>query len=168
MNDKAVSRCVDMQTRRHLVSAPSRFVGASLKVHPVHLHAGQPIRRRRVVPVRAVRGATQVEANDREVIIAGAAELVRAVLDRNRIDPDDLISVVFTATPDLTAEFPAYAARSIGITDVPLLCATEIAVPGAMPRVIRLLAHVETPLPREDVRHVYLHGAAALRTDLPR
>ena len=120
------------------------------------------------MPVRAVRGAIQVGANDRDVIIAGAAELVRAVLDRNRIDPADLISVVFTATPDLTAEFPAYAARSIGITDVPLLCATEIDVPGAMPRVIRLLAHVDTPLVREELRHVYLHGAAALRTDLPR
>jgi chorismate mutase len=120
------------------------------------------------VHVRAVRGATQVDENDRDVIIAGAAELVRAVLDRNRIDPGDLISVVFTATPDLTAEFPAYAARAMGITDVPLLCATEIDVPGAMPRVIRLLAHVETTLGRGDIRHVYLHGAAALRTDLPR
>jgi chorismate mutase len=120
------------------------------------------------VPVRAVRGATQVDANDRDVITAGAAELVRAVLERNSIDPADLISVVFTATPDLTAEFPAYAARSMGITDVPLLCASEIDVPGAMPRVIRLLAHVETAMPREGLRHVYLHGAAALRTDLPR
>ena len=120
------------------------------------------------MPVRAVRGAIQVEANDRELIIDGTAELVRAVLDRNGIDPADLISVVFTATPDLTAEFPAYAARSIGITDVPLLCATEIDVPGSMPRVIRLLAHVETTLGRDELRHVYLRGAAALRTDLPR
>lgn len=120
------------------------------------------------MPVRAVRGATQVPANDREAIIAGTAELVRAVLDRNRLSDDDLISVVFTATPDLDAEFPAYAARAIGITDVPLLCATEIAVPGAMPRVIRLLAHVETDRTRHELRHVYLHGAAALRTDLPR
>lgn len=118
--------------------------------------------------VRAVRGATQVDTNDRAAVIDGAAELVRAVLDRNSIDPADLISVIFTATPDLTAEFPAYAARSIGITDVPLLCATEIDVPDAMPRVIRLLAHVETELSRDQIRHVYLHGAAALRTDLPR
>lgn len=120
------------------------------------------------MPVRAVRGATQVAENDRDAVIEATAELVRAVLDRNRISPDDLISVIFTATPDLTAEFPAYAARSIGISDVPLLCATEIDVPGAMPRVIRLLAHVESSRPREDLRHVYLHGAAALRTDLPR
>jgi chorismate mutase len=120
------------------------------------------------VPVRAVRGATQVDANTREAVIAAAAELVHAVLTRNDIDPADLISVIFTATPDLTAEFPAYAARTMGITDVPLLCATEIDVPGAMPRVIRLLAHVETGLGRGEIRHVYLHGAAALRTDLPR
>ena len=118
--------------------------------------------------VRAVRGATQVEGNDRDQLLAATAELVRAVLERNALTSDDLISVVFTATPDLTAEFPAYAARAIGITDVPFLCATEIDVPGAMPRVVRLLAHVETDRRREDLRHVYLRGAAALRTDLPR
>jgi chorismate mutase len=115
-----------------------------------------------------VRGATQVDDNDRDQLLEATAELVRAVLDRNELAPDDLISVVFTATPDLTAEFPAYAARAIGITDVPFLCATEIAVPGSMPRVVRLLAHVETPRSRDDIRHVYLRGAAALRTDLPR
>jgi chorismate mutase len=120
------------------------------------------------VAVRAVRGATQVDADDREAILEASAELVRAVLDRNSLQPDQLISVVFTATPDLTAEFPAYAARAMGITDVPLLCATEIAVRGAMPRVIRLLAHVESDLPRSQLRHVYLRGAQALRTDLPR
>lgn len=117
--------------------------------------------------VRAVRGAIQVDANDRDEILAGTTELVRAVLDRNRIDPGELISIVFTATVDLDAEFPAYAARLLGLTDVPLLCTTEIAVPGAMPRVLRLLAHVETDLARDEIRHVYLRGAAALRTDLP-
>lgn len=118
--------------------------------------------------VRAVRGATQVDRDDRDVLLAAASELVTAVLERNRIEPGDLISVIFTATPDLTSDFPAYAARTLGITDVPLLCATEIDVPGAMPRVLRLLAHFETELARGDVRHVYLHGAAGLRTDLPR
>ena len=117
--------------------------------------------------VRAVRGAIQVDADDREEILQGTAELVTEVLHRNNIDPADLISIVFTATPDLTAEFPAYAARQMGLTDVPLLCTTEIAVPGSMPRVLRLMAHVETPLTRGDIRHVYLRGAAALRTDLP-
>lgn len=119
------------------------------------------------MPVRAVRGATQVDRNDRDEILAAATELVGAVLRRNEIDPADLVSVIFTATPDLTAEFPAYAARLVGITDVPLLCATEIDVPGAMPRVLRLLAHFETELPRAAIRHVYLRGAAQLRTDLP-
>ncbi len=117
--------------------------------------------------VRAVRGATQVDRDERDVVLAAASELVAAVLDRNRIAPADLISVIFTATPDVTSEFPAYAARMLGITDVPLLCATEIDVPGSMPRVLRLLAHFETDLDRAEVRHVYLHGAAGLRTDLP-
>ncbi len=117
--------------------------------------------------VRAIRGAIQVEVNDRDAILGGASELVAEVLQRNRVDAADLISIIFTATPDLTAEFPAYAARLMGLTDVPLLCTTEIAVPGSMPRVLRLLAHVESGLARSDVRHVYLRGAAALRTDLP-
>ncbi len=117
--------------------------------------------------VRAVRGAVSVDADERELVLEASSALVRAVLERNDLVPDDLISIVFTATPDLTSEFPAYAARQMGIVDVPLLCASEIAVPGAMPRVLRLLAHVETPLSRAEVRHVYLRGAAALRTDLP-
>lgn len=116
---------------------------------------------------RAIRAAIQIDANDRDQILEGVSELVREVLARNHLDQDDLISIVFTATPDLTAEFPAYAARLMGMTDVPLLCATEIAVPGAMPRVLRLLAHVETDLTRNEIHHPYLRGAAALRRDLP-
>jgi chorismate mutase len=119
------------------------------------------------VAVRALRGAIQVDADDRDLILAGTTELLTEVLGRNRITPDDIISVIFTATPDLTAEFPAYAARQLGFTDVPLLCATEIAVPGSMPRVLRLLAHVETERPRGELHHVYLRGAAELRRDLP-
>jgi chorismate mutase len=118
--------------------------------------------------VRALRGATQVEVDDREAIIDATAELVGAVLERNGLRAEDLISIIFTTTPDLVAEFPAYAARVTGITDVPFLCASEIAVPGAMPRVVRLMAHVEAPFSRTEARHVYLRGAAALRTDLPR
>lgn len=117
--------------------------------------------------VRAIRGAIQVEANTREEVLGGAAELVLEVLRRNLVQAEDLISILFTATPDLTAEFPAYAARQLGLTDVPLMCASEIAVPGALPRTLRLLAHVETARPRADMRHVYLRGASALRTDLP-
>ncbi|HEX3706240.1 MAG TPA: chorismate mutase [Mycobacteriales bacterium] len=118
--------------------------------------------------VRALRGATQVERDGREEIIDATAELVLAVLERNGLTSDDLISITFTATPDLVAEFPAYAARTIGITDVPFLCASEIAVPGSLPRVVRLMAFVEADFTRAAARHVYLRGAQALRTDLPR
>jgi chorismate mutase len=119
------------------------------------------------VAVRAVRGAIQVDADERDQVLDATTELLQAVLERNQLASDDLISVIFTATPDLRSEFPAYAARQMGITDVPLMCAREIDVSGAMPRVLRLLAHVETPLSRQDIRHVYLRGAAGLRTDLP-
>jgi chorismate mutase len=118
------------------------------------------------VPVRAIRGAVQVEADDREAILEGTAELVSEVMARNDLVPDDVISVLFTVTPDLTAEFPALAARKLGFHDVPLLCATEIPVPGALPRVVRLMMHVETSRPRSEVQHVYLRGAAALRLDI--
>lgn len=116
--------------------------------------------------VQAIRGAVQVDAVDREAILEGTTELVQAVLDRNELTTEDVISVLFTATPDLTAEFPALAARKIGFHAVPLMCATEIPVPGAMPRVIRLMAHVETDRLRSQIRHVYLRGAVALRQDI--
>ena len=119
------------------------------------------------MPVRAVRGAIQVDEDERSQVLDATTELIRTVLQRNGLTPEDLISIVFTATPDLVSEFPAYAARQLGFVDVPLMCATEISVAGAMPRVVRLLAHVETELPRADVHHVYLRGAAALRRDLP-
>jgi chorismate mutase len=120
-----------------------------------------------LMTVRAVRGATQVDRDDRQEVLDATTELLQSVLTRNDLSPDDLISVIFTATPDIRSEFPAYAARQMGITDVPLLCASEVDVPGAMPRVLRLLAHVETDRSRQQLRHVYLRGAAALRTDLP-
>ena len=116
--------------------------------------------------VRAIRGAGQVEADDRDAILEATAELVTAVMNRNDLTPDDVISVLFTMTPDLTAEFPALAARKIGFHAVPLMCATEIPVPGAMPRVVRLMAHVDTDRPRSEIQHVYLRGAAALRLDI--
>jgi chorismate mutase len=118
------------------------------------------------VAVRAIRGAIQVDANGRADILDGTTELVTEVMTRNSLVPDDVISVVFTATPDLTAEFPALAARKIGFHDVPLLCASEIDVPGAMPRVIRLLMHIETAKPKAALEHVYLRGAVALRLDI--
>ena len=116
--------------------------------------------------VRAVRGAIQVGADDRAEILAGTAELVTEVMTRNELSTDDVISVIFTATSDLTAEFPALAARKLGFQEVPLLCAGEIGVPGAMPRVVRLMMHIETDKPRAEIQHVYLRGAAALRLDI--
>ena len=116
--------------------------------------------------VRAIRGAVQLDSDDREHMLTSTAELVSAVLERNSLAVDDLISIVFTATPDLHAEFPAVGARDLGITDVPLLCAQEIDVAGAMPRVIRILAHAETGRSKADVQHVYLRGAVALRKDI--
>ena len=117
--------------------------------------------------VRAVRGATQLDEDTREHMLDRVAEMVLDVMASNDLEVDDFISVIFTATSDLVSEFPAYAARQLGLTDVPLMCAGEIAVPGAMPRVVRLLAHVETDLPRAQIVHAYLRGAAALRRDLP-
>jgi chorismate mutase len=116
--------------------------------------------------VRAIRGAIQVDANHRDAVISGTTELVNGIMGRNNLTPDDVISVLFTATPDLTAEFPALAARKLGFHDVPLICCTEIDVPGALPRVVRLMAHVETDRPRSEIQHVYLRGAVALRQDI--
>ena len=101
--------------------------------------------------VRAVRGATQVDADDRETLLAATRELVGAVLERNGLEPADVVSIVFTATRDLTAVAPALAARQLGLHDVALICAQEMWVEGSMPRVVRLLAHVESTRWVEDL-----------------
>jgi chorismate mutase len=122
--------------------------------------------RRSAVAVRALRGAIQLERDEREHLLESVTELLQAVLKANDLGSDELISMLFTATPDLHSEFPALAARELGMTDVPLLCAQEIDVAGAMPRVVRILAHVETERSKSDLRHVYLRGATALRKDI--
>ena len=116
--------------------------------------------------VRAIRGAVQLDEDERDHLLASVDELIREILGQNRLDTDDLVSMIFTATPDLRSEFPALAARQLGIGDVPLLCAQELDIEGAMPRVIRVLVHAETDRAKAEVRHVYLRGAAALRRDL--
>lgn len=118
--------------------------------------------------VRAVRGATQLERDEREHLLERVSEMVLDVMASNGLEVDDFISVIFTATADVVSEFPAYAARQLGFGDVPLLCARELEIAGSMPRVVRMLGHVETDLPRADITHCYLHGAAALRSDLTR
>ena len=115
--------------------------------------------------LRALRGAVTVERNDSEAILEGTEELVRAVMERNGLAPEDMVSCIFTCTPDLDAEFPAVAARRLGLGDVPLICAREIDVPGALPRVIRVMVHCYANDGRAP-QHVYLREAAALRRDL--
>lgn len=119
------------------------------------------------MPVRALRGAITCDADSREEIESRTQRLVTEMLDRNGIGHDDLIFVLFTATDDLTAMFPAAAVRAIGLGDVPLLCARELAVTGGMPRTIRVLMLFETDRARGALRHVYLEGAHTLRDDLP-
>ena len=118
--------------------------------------------------VRAVRGATQLEHDSRDHMLERVAEMVTDVMRANGLAVEDFISIVFTATSDLRSEFPAYAARQLGFDDVPLICARELEIEGSMPRVVRMMAHVETHLSRAEVTHVYLHGAANLRRDLNR
>jgi chorismate mutase len=113
----------------------------------------------------AVRGAVQVEANDAESIGAATTELMRELLDRNELGPEALVSCLFTTTDDLDAEFPAAAARDLGLDQVPLLCSREIPVPGAMPRVIRAMVHYYAPLGHVP-SHAYLGATQELRSDL--
>ena len=117
--------------------------------------------------LRALRGATTCTADTVDEITSATQELLVALMQRNDLDHDDVVSVVFTATPDLTSTFPATAARGVGFGDVPLLCATEIDVPGSKPRCIRVLLHVYSDRERTDLVHVYLRDAQSLRDDLP-
>jgi len=117
------------------------------------------------VKLRALRGATTVEENTAEAILDATDELMRTLIDRNALDPDEMVSCIFTCTEDLDAEFPAVAARNLGLSNVPLLCAREIDVPGALPRVIRVMLHCYAD-PAVEARHVYLREATRLRADL--
>jgi chorismate mutase len=113
----------------------------------------------------AVRGAAQAEANEAEAILAATEELMRALIERNELGPAAMVSCLFTTTEDLDAEFPAAAARNMGLDSVPLLCAREINVPGAMPRVIRAMVHYYAPVDHAPA-HAYLGATQALRSDL--
>lgn len=119
------------------------------------------------VAVRALRGATTVDADTPEQIASRTVALLEEMFERNGVDHDDLISIWFTVTDDLCSAFPATGARTIGLGDVPLLCAREIPVPGSMPRCVRVLAHLTTDRARDELHHVYLEGAVTLRDDLP-
>lgn len=119
--------------------------------------------------VAALRGATTLDEDTRDEVLARTGELLSAVLERNGLTHDDVISLVFTATSDIMSEFPAAAVRAAGISDVPMLCARELEITGGsgIPLCIRVMAHVQTDTPRSQLRHVYLRDARQLRSDLP-
>jgi len=119
------------------------------------------------ISVRAVRGATTVDADTPESIRERVVALLEQVLKQNGLSEDDIISILFTATEDIVSTFPATAARSMGLGAVPLICARELAITGSVPRCIRVMLHVTTELSRDDIHHVYLEGAKGLRDDLP-
>jgi chorismate mutase len=117
--------------------------------------------------VRALRGATTVDEDTPAELQKRVVALLEAMFERNGVHHDDLISIFFTATPDVVSAFPAAVARTAGLGDVPLICAQEIPVPGSTPRCIRVMAHLVTDRSRDDLHHVYLEGAQGLRDDLP-
>lgn len=119
-----------------------------------------------VMTMRAIRGATTLEQDEREHLHTRTHELVDAMLAQNSLTQEDIISVIFTCTPDIVSDFPAAAARTLGFGAVPLMCAQEMAVPGALPLVVRVMMHANLETPRDEVRHVYLHDAVSLRRDL--
>lgn len=121
----------------------------------------------RAARVRALRGATTLDMDDRDHLIERTQELIAALFERNGLTEDDLISIVFTATDDVHCAYPAEAARDAGITHVPLMCARELDIDGGIPRCIRILVHAYTERSPEELRHPYLHDARQLRTDLP-
>jgi chorismate mutase len=115
---------------------------------------------------RAIRGATTVTQNDKEAIVTATAELVAAIIAQNKLDSEQIVSILFTVTTDLNAAFPALGARQLGLSQVPLMDALEIPVPGSLPQCIRCLMHINTQMTQSEIQHVYLHGAKALRPDL--
>jgi len=116
--------------------------------------------------LRAFRGATQLTTDSRAEMRGAVMELVGQIIKENRIDDEDLISILLTATPDLKCEFPAVGVRLFGITDVPLICAQEIDVEGSLPLTVRILVHAQSELSRAQIKHQYLRGARVLRPDL--
>ncbi len=117
--------------------------------------------------IRALRGATTCSVDTPEAIADATQELLTSMMARNELAHDDVVSVILTTTPDLTSSFPATAARAVGFGDIPLLCASEINVPGSMPKCIRVLLHAYVNVARDDIHHVYLRDARTLRDDLP-
>ncbi len=119
------------------------------------------------MPLRALRGATTIDVDEVDHLTERMVELLTELFERNGIDHDDLVSIIFTATDDIRCTFPATAARTFGLGDVPLICARELDVEGATPLCVRVMLYLETERDRGELHHVYQHGAANLRDDLP-
>lgn len=116
--------------------------------------------------VRAIRGAITVENNSADEILAATEKMLKTIIDENNLKIDDMISMLFSLTPDLDAVFPARAARNMGIVDVPLMCMSEIPIDGALEKCVRILLHVNSDKSLKEINHVYLGGAVVLRPDL--
>lgn len=116
--------------------------------------------------LRGIRGATCLTADDADEMRDAVQELLREIVERNGLDEEHLVSIVLTGTPDLTCAFPAAGAREYGLVDVPLLCAQEMNVAGALPLTVRVLVHADLDRPRSEIQHVYLRGSEVLRQDL--
>jgi len=119
----------------------------------------------RAIVCRGIRGATTTSVNQREAILSATRELLQQIVEANDVQPADIASIFFTMTPDLNAEYPALAARQMGWTQVPLLCAQEIARPDGLSQAIRVLIHWNTTLPQTEIHHIYINGAEVLRPD---
>ncbi len=117
--------------------------------------------------LRAIRGATTVEEDTPEAITDRVVTMLARIMERNGLVEDDIVSILFTATDDIVSMFPATAARTLGLGAVPLICARELAIIGSVPRCVRVMLHVTTERPRDEIIHVYLEGAQGLRDDLP-
>jgi chorismate mutase len=154
----AICSCVDQAT------ADGRPVGEGHSVSEGPVGEGRAVGQERLV---ALRGATTVDADETDAVMERTRDLLSALLERNAVEHDQLVSIIFTSTRDLRSAFPALAARELGLGDVPLLCAGELDVIGGNPKTIRVLIHCYSGLPRAALRHVYLHDAKNLRDDLP-
>jgi len=117
--------------------------------------------------LRAIRGATTVDEDVPDAVTERVVTLLGRIMERNTLVEDDIVSILFTATDDLVSIFPATAARTMGLGAVPLICARELAIEGSVPRCVRVMLHVTTERPRDEIVHVYLEGAQGLRDDLP-
>jgi chorismate mutase len=147
-----------MRTNQGTMTSPDELTGTSSATGAITFSPPALV-------CRGIRGATTAIANTAEDILEATDELMRVLIHLNDLEPDDVVSAIFTTTPDLTATFPALAARNIGWTEVPLICSHEMVVPGSLQKAVRVLLHVNTTRSPREIRHVYLKGAQQLRPE---